>query len=336
MLSIPFVFPFLVTAFSSRVLFRQAAVSILVGFCTGYGILALGFLLWCGSSHTANPVGFYTTYWVGSKLGFSDHALIIHKFVTGIVALFTKSQLFFLAPALVGCVLYWRFIPARNLALAALTYIAVPVLLYSTDRYALPAARYFIFAVPLIVLAAFLALQELTKGKHRQFFAWIYPAFAVGSAVALNSSFGVPWANLKWPSVVSRARYLDFPGASDALAANFSRDDIVIINHALPTGLSRLHNILYVPAFQHFLKGDNHRIEGMVFVYSPNPPNDFFTPKDWLVDGAPPPVLRDDHGLSYQRVFLQSSKLQGPDGVLQSEAFFVVYRKSGASPPPAT
>lgn len=328
MLAIPFVFPFLIAAFSRRRFFSQTVIPVFLGFGLGYAALALAFLLWLHSSQTANPVGFYTSYFGRSMLGAGDRLTIVTKFGQSISALIGSSQLFFLAPVALACALYRKFWPARNLALGAIVYVLVPVIIYSFDRYSLPAARYYIFAVPVIVLALFLALQELQNRWPRMVLGWLFPAVALVSALTWYNFYGIPWANLRTTSFVSRAQYLDFPGAEHALAQAFGRDDIVIVNHALPTGLSRLHNILYVPTLKNFQEGDNHQIKGLAFVYSTYAPNDFFTPKDWLIEGTLPPAITDHHGLVFRQAFSTASKLLNPDGSLQSEAHLVIYLKS--------
>ena len=331
MVSIPLVFPILLTAFSTRSFFRQTAIPVLVGFCIGYGALAAAFILWLHSNHAANPVGFYTTYWANSMLGPSDRMRIVKKLVDAVVSIFDSSQLSFLAPTAIACLFCRHCPPARRLAVGALVYIAVPIALYSVDRYFQPRARYYMFAVPLIVLAAFLALQSISWRKIRFICDCAFPLLAAASVFTWQKAYGFPVQNLRSASVISRACYLDFAGADDALAASFAPDDIVIVNHALPTGLSHLHNVLYIPSPEHFRAGDNTKIEGLVFVYSNNSPNEFFSPKDWFIDGVMPSTLRDQHGLVFRRVFFETSKLLGPDGSVQSEAYFEIYKQNSRS-----
>lgn len=326
MLSVLLVFPFIIKATTRKASFRQGFVPMLLGFLLTYSAMTVLFNVMIKSTEASNPVGFYVNFFKSSMYGINQSGIILNKFVASIVNLFDKSQLFIFAGIALFCALHRNAPLQKNLAIAALVYTGLPVALYSFDRYSPPHSRYYMFAVPLIGLAGFIALKSLQVRFNAITSRWSIYILTIIILFAWHNSYVLSFETLNMASIKSRAQFLDFEGVEKALATHFKDDDIVIVNHSLPTGLSKLHNVIYVPSFKLFQNGDNSKIKGIIFVFSHSVPNDFFEPKEWLQEGTLPQAITDLHEITFKRVYVGTSTILNPNGSAQNEAYFFIYK----------
>lgn len=298
------------------------------GFVCSYAFLGYFFKIVVASSGELSPVSFYVNHFSTSSLGLHEWRLVIHKLFFGILSLFDKKQLFLVLPVALCCILKKDSPLERGLASAGLIYVLMPVFLYSFDRFAPPQERYFLFAVPLMVLACFLALSDLEKRFGVMSANVAITLFTGLIFLAFFENGGLPVARINQNAIASRMKFLDFKGAQEALSSAFSDDDVVIINHSLPTALSKIHNIIFVPSFDEFQSGDNSKIAGMIFVYGAETPNDYFKPVAWLRDGKMPTEVIDKHGISFKQVYAGKSELRNGRGELEASAYLYVFARS--------
>ncbi|WP_157944710.1 hypothetical protein [Mangrovicella endophytica] len=319
------VLPFLYRGIDGRTRWRGTFLPMAGGFALAYFALGALFNAWSGTAAEVSPFSFYTDHFSKSHLGAQELLIVAQKFVRGVAMLFAPSQLFLLAPVLILCLLRRNDRMIRGLGVAAFIWVALPVVLYSFDRFADPQPRYFMVAVPLIALGGILMLRAAVASvRLRQA---ILGATSLVMAIAYVSAWGLPLAALHPQTVLARLTYLDFPGVEAALRDNFADDDIVMVNHALPTGLSRLRRVVYRPAFDAFRKGDNRQIQGIVFVYGDTLYDQFFEPRDWLQEGRPPEAFTDMAGLTFRRTYQRTTPYFDIGGQRLGDAFFVIYKK---------
>jgi len=334
--SMLFVFPFLYSAFSQRTYSRQGLLPMVLGFVSTYLLLAWLFAIQTGSDAAGlNPLGFYFHHFSSVMYKPSELTVVFRKLAVSLVGLFDRDDLFVYPSILLTILACWKKMPlVRGLWLASMLCIAMPVVLYAFDRFAPVASRYYIFAVPLIALGLTLHLKTVPTGSFSMSVRSGLLLLAVVNLLAWYTLCGFPVANLSWKSICGRARFLDFEGVESALAGTFTEDDVVIVNHSLPTGLSRLHNIIYIPPFETFLRGNNNAIKGLIFVSSDSPPNDFFKPKDWMKDGVLPAVIRDLQGTEFRQVYSQVVRVLTASGNCTAEAVLTIYKNTATCQTP--
>lgn len=329
MLSVLLVFPFIITATTRKTFFRQGLVPMLFGTLITYSAMTFLFNVMIKSTGASNPVGFYVHDFISSMYGINQSDIMLNKFVAAIVNLFDKSQLFIYAGIALFCAMRRNAPLQKNLAIAALVYTALPITLYNFNRNFPVAPRYYMFAVPLIGLAGFIALKTLQVKFNAITSRWSIYILTIIILFAWHASYAFSFKELNMTSIKSRAQFLDFEGVEKALATYFKDDDIVIVNHSLPTGLSKLHNVIYIPAFKLFQNGDNSKIKGLIFVFSHTAPNEFFEPKEWLQEGTLPQAITDLSGITFKQVYVRTSTILNPNGSTQNEAYFFIYKNIG-------
>lgn len=311
--------------------------SLRAGFETVGGILAsymvIGMLLKLPITAEEVPGGgldFYIRFFLASFYGPSDIAIITEQFIRNVVNLGDKNYLYlFVFTGLLTLFVKENVLP-KALAFSALLLVAFPLCIYSLDRYSPPHTRYYVGAIPFLVLSWFLLLESC-KSVKSNLMAVVTSLFLLTAWYSVN---GFPLRNIASVDVIkSRVNFLDFRGAEKALAEQFNDSDLLITNHALPSGLSKLKNFIPYPAFSEFKQGDNKEIDGLVFVYADKGTNDFFRPVDWLVNGSLPDVIKDDSGISFKKVFMQTSKLNPTSLREEEEAKFVLYKNTNSLQP---
>jgi hypothetical protein len=326
------IFPFIYAGIGTRRYFG-ALIPLTFGFIITYGAANLLFNLAVHSAVSTTPEAFYVSFFQNDVYGLANIGIVANKLISSIVDLFETSQLFTYAIVALLLTLLTNMPLQRNAAFAAILYVALPLCLYALDRYAPVQTRYYLFAAPLICLAAFTAAREMSSKPSPVILtkAGLFILAALTFA-AWYTTYGFPIGQLKAQVIASGMHYLDFDGVEEALRTNFKDDDIVIVNHSLPTGLSRLHNVIYVPPYKLFMEGDNTKISGIVFVYGTTPPNNFFKPKDWISGDTPPPAFTDHKGIAFRLVYVGTSKIVGSDGSTSQLAFFCIYKNIGRAP----
>ena len=329
MLALLLVFPFIYRSVGQRGYFG-ALVVMAIGFAVTFGITTQLFNLITEAVTGSSPVDFYIHHFRSSFFGFSDIDVVLGKFVSNLASAFRSSELFIYAGVAVLCVMPWNGPLQRGLAWAAIMYAALPIITYSFDRLAPSQPRYYTVAVPLISLAAFTSVTNIAERYQRPILGKLVLCALTGLILgAWYSTNGIPVEQLKAEVVASKMRYLDFPGAEKALSTHFKTDDVVIINHSLPTGLSRLHNVIQLPPLQSFRAGDNSRIAGLVFVFGDSIPDDYFKPKDWFPDSTLPDAFSDSSGLRFARVYSGISDIVDESGKAYRTAHFLIYKTEG-------
>jgi len=327
-LSIVVALPFIISPLYGRTFFRQALVPLVAGAALTYAIVALLYKILIFSGGTSNPIAFYINSFSSSFYRPDELLMVGDKFASNVISVFDKTQLFFFAYVSLICISLKKLPVQRGFAIAAWAYLAVPLVIYSLDRSAPSQARYYIFAVPILVLAWFIAVKNFNQvGLARP--GRIMAITAALICLDWYSVQGLPLRRTTTFDIISsRLKFFDFQGVETALRDNFNEDDLVIVNHSLPTGLSRLHNVVYIPSFADFKVGDNREFDGMVFVYADQSPNDFFKPLDWMVDGEPPDEIKDDQGVVFKKTYSAISEFPGFDGSLEAKAHFYIYKNS--------
>lgn len=258
------------------------------------------------------------------------HCIIGKKFIDNVVNLFDRQQLFFFAYMLLICFSLNKSKVQRGFAIAGIIFLAVPLLIFTFDRTSAPQARYYMPAVPMVILAWFLTVKKFDEiGYVRSNMLMVLTSVFV--CLGFYSVHGLPINNLAALNIIeNRLRFLDFQGVETVLRDNFNEDDLVIVNHSLPTGLSRLHNVIYIPPFEVFKNGDNREIDGIVFVYTIQNQNGYFKPKDWILDGKLPDEIKDNNGVIFKNIYTAKSEFPSFEGSIESEAYLYIYKNSEA------
>lgn len=332
LLSLVPLIPFIIVAVTQRRPLPAVLTWVFAGTAVTYFGLSFLFSVWAGGS--SNAMKFYTDHFAGSLLGLkapSELRIVGDKFIRAMVGLASSAQMFLFAPLAFGLMILSTSRLARTLAATAVVFVMMSVLLYSFDRFAPPQPRYFVVAVPLIALAGVVALRDcMASGASRRSATTAAVLFAALTFGTLYSQPGINWSRVSLPDLRQRATFLDFPGAAEALSRAFKPDEVVIVNHSLPTGMRYLPKVLYVPRYEQFLNGDNSGIAGIVFVFGENPPDDFFKPKDWLPTQVVPELIQDRRGTIFTRTYLHSNQIQVPGGQSVARSQMVVYRRNAA------
>lgn len=190
------------------------------------------------------------------------------------------------------------------MSVAAFIIILLPVFFYAFDSFFPVVPRYYITAVPLVTFGLVIFLNKsfpqsfLISRRHLKIAIVILAFGNLLSYVNTKDIEGFSFEKMK-----SVASFLDFPEVSSVLRKNFNRDSIVISNHALVTGLSDIHKVIFVPKYESFIVGNNKSIEGVVFTYTENP--EAFSPGDWLSEGLPREIIQDKMGVKYALIYNQ-------------------------------
>ncbi|WP_102958298.1 hypothetical protein [Mangrovicella endophytica] len=319
-----------------RSIFLHPTLPLFAGFVVTYFALGAAFNLLGHAVGGGSPVDFYIQYFAKTGLGLLDGARIATKLVVQFLALFDKNQMSILGMGLLLLAPFSTRGVERKLAVGAGILLLLPILTYGIDRNVNAQPRYFMPAVPLLVLFIFVSTQRMAVALDRPRAAQIIQiVLAVVTTALWFSTYTLPYERLKPAVIANQAAYLDFDGAEAALASTFRQDDVVLINHSLPTGLSKIHNIVLMPTHEQFMAGNNAQVDGLVFTYVKTPPNDFFAPKDWIVGDDLPQTIVDGKGLQFVRTFRGTSTLTQSPGVGRQEAFLQVYRKVAVAASPA-
>jgi hypothetical protein len=326
LLSILIVLPLIISNLYGKKILKQVFVPLVLGASITYGIANLAYKILVHSDGNSNSLLFYINYFASSFYGLNELPVILTKSEINIINLFDKTQLFFLAYVLLICLSLAKAPFQKSFAIGGLLYLSVPVVIFSLDSTSLPHARYYITAIPMLMLSWFLAIKTLgDAGVVRAKLLVIATAASV--CLSWYNVNGFPIRQLEKIDVISqRLRFLDFEGVEASLRNSFRDDDLIIINHAIPTGLSKLHNVIYLPAFEAFKRGDNQEIDGIIFVYSNQSPNDFFKPSDWMVNNHLPDEIKDDSGIVFTRIYAGNSEFPNFEGGVESEAYFYIYK----------
>ncbi|QCK88185.1 hypothetical protein E8L99_21675 [Phreatobacter aquaticus] len=329
LLSLAPLLPFIIVAVNPRR--RLPPVLGWIGLGTGasyFGFSILFALLVGGSS---NAMQFYTDHFSSSllgKQGLNEFLIVANKFIQAMIRLFASDQMFLFAPLMFGLLILSRSRLARTLAGTSIAFVMMSVVLYSFDRFAPPQPRYFIVAVPMIALAGVISLRDYVVITGSRVSAAVAAGFfAALTTGTLYTHHGFAGHRLSIADVWQRATYLDFPGAAETLTHTFGPDDVVIVNHSLPTGLRYLPKVIYVPPYEQFLAGDNSNIAGMAFVFGDNVPDDFFKPRDWMPSNNLPETFVDKRGTVFRRVYARSNVLQTPGGIAASRVHMAIYQR---------
>jgi len=322
--------PFLINVLFAKISMMKSFMRIFLGFLVSYVAFGFFYKNLFVPAEGFNQATFYINQFSASFYRISDFKLIFQKFSENLINIFDKTQLFFIGyTAIIGLGLP-KFKVQRGFVIAGLIYIAVPFVIYTFDRTAPPSARYYMPAVPLLLLACYVVFNNLGALKYirANIFICISTILIV---LSWQNVHGFPLSHLAaFNTINGRLHFQDFQGAEKALKDYFDDDDFIIINHSLPTGLSKIHNVIYVPSYETFKYGDNRAINGLIFVYSSSPPNDFFMPKDWMANGTLPNEIKDEYGVTFKKVFVASSDIPNFVGGIESSTFFYVYKNLNA------
>lgn len=329
MVSLLAVLPLINQRITCRSLFLGSYVPMAIGFVVLFIGLNILFDLHVAAPPNATTVDFYLKHFQ-SVYGLGEIQTVLNKALTSFVALLQPAQLFAFAVIMAVLAMLRERSFARALGIAATIYVALPLVLYSFDRFAPPQARYYMFAVPTIALGAFFVLFPQRSGAVAAAPVRALPAsmlLAFASVAAWSVILGLPWGNLAPEVISSRYHFLQFEGAEAAMQSAFRDDDIIIANHSLPSALSHLKKFVYVPPLELFMKGDNRKLAGLVFVYGDQAPNDFFKPKDWFPGPTVPDRFTDEHNIRFDRVYAGLSELKLEDGAVAAAAHYLIYKR---------
>lgn len=329
-LSLLLVMPLVYMSLKKEVYYHEIIIPMSIGFLITYSLINFFINKMIGASVIANPNEFYIQHFKNSfYLSIHEIPLILNKLKDNIVAIFNRDVLFIYAGTTIFYALQRKSRFERILAWAAILYISLPILIYSLDRFSLAHSRYYIFAVPIIILIFFLGIQNV---KDERFFLVSKKAVLLLQTMLVllvfYAALGFPSSTLNLSSIKSKMKFMDFNGVEQVLQDNFNENDIVIINHSLATGLSKLHNIIYLPPFRQFYYGNNTQIKGIIFFFSDSPPNDFFKPKDWLENNSLPKTIKDNSGLTFKQIYACSSNAIDNLGNIFNSVSCYIYKNS--------
>lgn len=324
---IPFLSAFLGT---KKDWIRNTLPILIAGVATYIAIdIIIGFIFGSKKTEDGGGITFYLKFFMQSFYGPREAGLIGSKLLHNFASLSDKELLFvyFFTALLALCTRNARI--EKGLALTGLLIVAAPMTIYSLDRYSYPQARYYATAIPFFALSWFLLLERA------QFF------WAKGASAATAIIITATWMNLNgnmlnnitsMKTVTGRMEFLDFKDADTQLNAAFMSDDLLITNHALPSGLASLHAFIPYPSYSEFKAGDNREINGIVFIYADTGVNEFFRPVQWMVNNSLPENITDDKGVNFTKVINIKSTLPTGNGDVESEAYFVAYKNSSPAP----
>lgn len=319
-----FILPILLAWISEKKSWKVTVVGSVAGVVFSY--LLIGFLLKLpmeSAGASGGGIEFYIKFFLTSFYGPGDIGIVADQFVRNVVNLSDKNYIYiFLFTGLLGLFVRDSALP-KALSFSAVLIVVFPLIIYSLDRYSAPHARYYVGAIPLLVLSWFLLLENRDWIKSNVM-AFLTAVIVFSAWYSIN---GFPISNVTSLSAIkSRVQFLDFAGADTALRDDFSESDLLITNHSLPSGLSKLRNFIPYPKFEEFKLGDNREIDGLVFVYSDKGVNDFFRPTDWLVDGSLPDEISDNAGNVFKKIYSQTSNLYPQFTRSEVEAKLVIYK----------
>lgn len=312
---------------------RRIVISIVAGGLASYFFVDFLLNLIVNSTNAAGGgIDFYVKFFLQSFYGPNEIWLIVDRLLRNLVNLSSPNFLYiFFFTGLLGLVARGALLQ-KGLVISAFMIVFVPLIIFSLDRSSDPHARYYVGAIPFLVLSWFLAMPE-SKGESIEVGqnGLAITTFAL-IVVSWLSIYGIPLKNVSSVNVIkNRLEFLDFPGVDVVLANNFAQDDLIITNHALPSGLASLRNFIPLPPFDEFRAGDNREVDGLIFVYANEGVDSFFKPVDWLQKGQLPAEIMDDHGTRFRKVRDIKSRLTNAAGNIEAEVSFVVYRNSDAN-----
>lgn len=303
-----------------------------LGVVASYLLLSAFFQMWQGGARAVEGGGldFYIDYFrnaiTGSALSASASRLLHNT-----RALADSGFLYYLSFTAVGSLLLPAPKESKALSFGGLLVVAVPLVLYSLDPFSNPHARYYLMAVPLFVLAWFYWMMEHDKGTGRGLAALSFTT--VLAVAAWLHLYGIPSAAVaSWSIMRDRFTYPDADLLGKGVASQFSKDDLLITNHALGSVLTPARNLIPYPSFREFAAGDNRQIDGILFVYGTAPPDDFFAPRDWMRNGTLPDVITDNQGVRFERVANASVKMPNMVPGSTNQVQLVAYKNATPVP----
>ena len=322
--------PFFLTYISDRRSWRHIVISIVAGGLASYFFVDfLLNLIFDLTSAGGGGIDFYVKFFLQSFYSPNEIWLIVDRLHRNLVNLSNPNSLYiFFFTGLLGLAARGALMQ-KGLVVSAFMIVIVPLIIFSLDRFSDPHARYFVGAIPFLVLAWFLTMPN-NKGETIEVSqnGLAIATFAI-ILVAWLSIYGLPLKNVSSLYVIkNRLQFLDFPEVDDELGNNFTKDDLIITNHALPSGLARLRNFIPLPPFDEFRAGDNREVDGLIFVYADEGVDSFFKPSDWMHIGQLPSEIMDDSGTRFWKVRDIKSRLRNADRNIEAEVSFVVYRNS--------
>lgn len=307
---------------------------VIIGGVLAYILLGKAFkLLIPIDSGSYGGLSFYLKAFSGSFYGPHDYREILEKIYTNWNALPNSSSLYFLLFTGLFSLSVRSHPLARALAVCGLGYALMPFIIYSLDRYSNPHSRYYAAAIPFLLLSWFLLIEN-----SKSFTSTISPRLLSLMTLVIvilgwTSTNGLPISRISsLQEMESRITYLDFDGAQNALHKNFSNDDLLITNHSLPIGFAKFSNVIPMPDFEEFRKGDNSQIAGIIFTYGDMQPDEYFRRTDWEKSGTLPDIITDDRNISFKKVIDLSSNVLEQGKVIVT-AKFVAYKNMHVSPP---
>lgn len=316
--------PFLLILISDKRYWLKIGTSIFFGGVASYLVVdSLLKLAIIATTASGGGLEFYLKFFLQSFYGPKDILIILQHALSNLANLDDKNFIYiFFFAGLIG--LTEKEAPfQKSLILTAFFIIAFPLCIYSLDRYSPPHARYYIGSIPFFVLAWFLFMEKKTAISSNQ----LAIATTVTILLAWLSMYGFPYKNATSVTTIkNRVVFLEFNDAEKVLTENFTTNDLLITNHALPSGLAKLQNFIPYPSFDEFRHGDNHEIDGLVFVYSNEGVNAFFKPTDWMKNGQMPTEIRDDNGSVFKKISDEKSSYLNGNAITEDEANFVVYK----------
>ena len=306
----------------------RSAIEHILGVAVAYTVVGRFLGIWgtAGASRGDGGIGFYIDYFSTVLAGPAPVSNFLSRLLDNASHLPSLSLLFFSVLTGLAALLFRAPREAKALALAGFSLVLVPLLLYSVDPYSNPLPRYYVMAVPMFTLA---------------WFRWMVPS---GSSIATAGGLGAvvfttvlamaawfqihgpPWRNVSSLSVV-HDRWV-YPRVGDfqkPLARTFSPGDLIITNHALASVLAPARHFIPYPSLEAFESGDNREIDGIVFIYGDQPPDDFFKPRGWMQRGDWAPNIVDHSGTRFSLVAQQSLQAQGSS----TQVHFIVYKNMG-------
>jgi len=327
-----FLFPIFWQIYSSENLLSRKNLicnaKYIVGFLTSYLVISIIFNQVIAPTD-GGGIEYYYKNFLASTYGLSEYRTLLTRLITNIANLSGSNSLsiFFFTG------MYLSFFgenkTIKALAATGIVFAIFPMLVYTFDRTADPAPRYYSGAIPFLVLSLFLAIKnKLEQDGVIQLRAKYGLIFAI-VLVGWFHNYGIPSKELlKAGNIMNRLTFLDIENSQEILSKNFNKDDLIVTNNSYPSGISALHNFLPYPSFGDFINGDNSEVAGIVFIYSNEGANVFFKPTDWFKDGQLPTEIDDRFGNHFQMIANKKNDLVGRDGSFETTVYFVVYKNT--------
>jgi hypothetical protein len=259
-------------------------------------------------------------------------SLMFENTIRNVLSVFSVNSLFFLT--IIPLLLFWKALPnlARGLILAGIVVSTPALAIYSLDPVTPIQPRYFTMTLIFFVFAGIIAGMSYRKFANYLKIGSLIGIFAITFSFYYGN-FGFPLSSAINPHVLkSKLLFLQLESFPEVLSKNFSKRDVMLVNHAYFSGQKQFEHVLPVPTFSEFYSGDNRGIGGILLVNASDPINGFFNREDFKVAGRYPDKIVDENGVTFYLVGQESSCIDEIEVACVGRVDFYAYKNQSLYP----